>query len=116
LNWLETEDIIGPGKYKVIDAIAEITDDKKLKNNIEDVKKAVRSLRSLHNKLGRHLARTIVRAVVSDAKKIESEFFLSKINISGNLDDYAEVVEVTSKSDNFIEVNTNKVNILIENY
>jgi hypothetical protein len=115
-NWINSDDIIGPREYDVIDAIAEIADDKKLKMKSKEIKRAISRIRSIHNKLGRYLAKSIVRSVVDDNKENEINQFLKESNISSDYSRYAVVVEITEIYDKPKSVDRSKTNILIENY
>jgi len=113
-NWLKSEQIIGPRNLNVIDSIVKLTGDEVLSNNIEDVKHAIKSLRSLHNKLGKYLAQTIVRSLVVEDVDSHIKNLLEKINLSESLSSYAEVVEITHKSNEYKLIEAYKTNKLIE--
>lgn len=115
-NWIISDDIIGPREYDVIDAIAEIADDENLKRKSKQIKKAIGNVRSLHNKLGRYLAKSIVRSVVDDTRDKEISKFLNESNISSDYSRYAIVVEITEVHDETKLIDNSKTNILIENY
>ncbi|MFW6017056.1 MAG: DrmE family protein, partial [bacterium] len=62
-NWLNNYDQIAPGDYGIIDAIANITGNEKLEQNIDEVIRSCKRLRVLHVQLGRYIAKMIIHSV-----------------------------------------------------
>ncbi len=111
-NWLNNYDQIAPGEYEIIDIIAKITGDKKLKQNIDEVIKSCKKLRILHVQLGRYIAKMIIHSVFSDAEDENILFDFKFINPA----DYAVVVTINKISKNKSLVPKYKVNKLIEKF
>ncbi len=111
-NWLNNFDQIAPGEYGIIDVIAKITGDSKLKQNLDEVKEACKILRKLHVQLGRYIAKTIINSYFSVIDEESTLFDFQSINPA----DYALVVTLSSLSSTKQLVPGYQVNNLIEKF
>lgn len=111
-NWIINKHIIGPeNETETLKAIAEVTEDSDLRENLKDVVRACRKLRALHIRLGRYLAQCIIASIDSrQEKKIEG---LMRNRIK-ELTRHVISVQIRAIGDKYITIARNKVNRLLE--
>ncbi len=102
----QRKDCIGP-EDDAIRAIAQITQDPELLTKLDDVVAACRNIRSLHIKLGRYLASSIVSSIAGDMI-IREEPMLQQI--TNDLTKYVEILTVREVASEQVKVPLNKIN------
>lgn len=96
-NWLKGK-VICPSEdnYRPVDVIAEVTEDTFLLQNKERVKKAGSKVHGMHVKIGRNLARRIVRSAAMGEVADDDPILGQKIDKASSYAEIAEVVAVSS--------------------
>jgi hypothetical protein len=103
---------IGP-EDDAIKAIARVTQNPELNAKLDEVMNACSQIRSLHIKLGRYLARSIVSSITGDMV-LEDEPMLQQI--TNDLSKYAEIVTVRGMASEQARVPSNKANRLLSKF
>lgn len=111
-NWINGN-IVGPRDTKFLRYIAEITDDKELQENIDNIIVSCKKVRSIQSKVSRAIARVIINSVVTNEFKEESidRYVNSLIK---DIDDYAYIGEVSHIKDINEEISGQFINRLTE--
>ncbi|MGG5461194.1 DrmE family protein [Clostridium sp. B9] len=111
-NWINGN-IVGPRDTKFLRYIAEITDDKELQENIDNIIVSCKQVRSIQSKVSRAIARVIINSVVTNDFKEESidRYVNSLIK---DIDDYAYIGEVSHIKDINEEISGQFINRLTE--
>ncbi|HAT4103780.1 TPA: hypothetical protein I9Z31_001183 [Clostridium perfringens] len=111
-NWINGN-IVGPRDTKFLLNIAEITNDKKLKENIDEIIISCKQVRSIQSKVSRAIAKIIINSIVTNDFKEDSigEYVNSLIK---DIDDYAYIGEVSHIKNINQEISGQYINRLSE--
>ncbi len=114
-NWLFDESSIGPQEESNLDKIASITDHNELKKQLKQVKAAIRTVRSYHQKAAFAIKRDLIENLSHIFHDSDHEEMYSKDLIQITLPDYGEIVviKMLDISQNTIEVDPKYANHLI---
>lgn len=111
-NWIANENIIGPeNETETLKAIAEVTEDSDLRDNLRDVVRSCRKLRALHIRLGRYLAQCIIASI--DSRREEKIEGVMRDRIK-ELTRHVMIVQIRAIGDSYMTIARNKVNCLLE--
>jgi len=114
-NWLFDESSIGPHEESNLDKIASITDHNELKKQLKQVKAAIKTVRSYHQKAAFAIKRDLIKNLSHIFHDSNHEEMYSKDLIDVTLPDYGEifVIKILDISQNTIEVDPKYANRLI---
>ena len=114
-NWLFDESSIGPQEESNLDKIASITDHNELKKQLKQVKAAIKTVRSYHQKAAFAIKKDLVENLSHIFHDSNHEEMYSKDLIEVTLPDYGEifVIKMLDISQNTIEVDPKYANRLI---
>ena len=111
-NWVESKDIIGPwNETETLKAIAEVTKDSDLLDNLRKVTYACRKIRALHIRLGKYLAKCIFASIDSQQERKIEGVMRNRIR---ELSKCVMTARIKSIDNNYKMIAKNKVNHLIE--
>ena len=114
-NWLFDESSIGPQEESNLDKIASITDHNELKKQLKQVKAAIKTVRSYHQKAAFAIKRDLIENLSHIFHSSNHEEMYSKDLIDVTLPDYGEifVIKMLYITQNTIEVDPKYANRLI---
>jgi hypothetical protein len=114
-NWLFDESSIGPQEESNLDKIASITDHNELKKQLKQVKAAIKTVRSYHQKAAFAIKKDLVENLSHIFHDSNHEEMYSNDLIQVTLPDYGEilVIKMLDISQNTIEVDPKYANRLI---
>jgi dsDNA-binding SOS-regulon protein len=111
-NWLANPRLIGPeDPEKTLVSIYLVTKDPELNKNIIKISQSCKKLQSLHIKLGHYLSRCIISSLDEEKEENLEGFLAQKVK---ELSQCLKVIQITSISDNPLDVPRNKTNRLVE--
>jgi hypothetical protein len=111
-HWINDYSQIAPSEYKIIRIIAEITSNERLSGNINSVIESCKKLRSFHIKLGRYLAKVVVRSYFEEDEK-ENNILGFRIK---NPSKHLEVLTINNITKNGSKIPYDMTNIILEKY
>jgi len=114
-NWLFDESSIGPQEESNLDKIASLTDHNELKKQLKQVKAAIKTVRSYHQKAAFAIKRDLIKNLSHIFHDSDHEEMYSKDLIQITLPDYGEifVIKMLDISQNTIEVDPKYANHLL---
>ena len=111
-HWINDYTQIAPSEYKIIRLIAEITSNERLSRNIDSVIESCKKLRSFHIKLGRYLAKIVVRSYFEEDEKGNNILGFKIKNPSKHL----EILTINNIQKSGSKVPYEMINIISEKY
>ena len=98
-NWINNKRIIGPRNKDMYIAICKLIEDKNMENNVEEIYKASKDIRSLHTKIKNQIDRIIVNNYFNKNIKVNDSVTEVIINTMGNVSKYASAIQVAKITD-----------------
>lgn len=110
-QWINSDEIIGPREAEVYKAIARITCDEKMRENWYDIYESNNIIRGFRTKFKKTFKNMVKNSVVNKLGEDELEHLVK--SVFGNLNEYANVVEIKSIEDVSEDIAYIKCNHLI---